>query len=177
MIVAIAVSKTERVPADRVTPRDPSRLPTACDFGPSWSPDGKYIAFSRMTSGNARRLRQAEVDGGGSGRQSTWPRRSGPQPRWSPDGRTVWLTSSTQKPGSSVFLVPPDGGTPRELIQTDLPALDYRVEWAMGQRPWSADGKTLLVSRATKTRQGRGSPGRDSETGEAEQITFPPRGL
>jgi Tol biopolymer transport system component len=92
--------------------------------------------------------------------------------RWSPDG-TLLAYVSTERPGTSIFLVPPDGGTPRELIATDLPALDYRVNLIMGGRPWSGDGKTLLIAKATGTAQ-VAIHGIDVATRRAEQITFPP---
>jgi serine/threonine protein kinase len=171
VVVAIQFREQSESPATSYTSR-PVTASTALDFSPSWSFDGNYIAFSRMTSGN-QDIYVTPVDGGnpvvrapGPGDQVT--------PRWSPDGGLLAYVS-TQKPGTPVFLIPPDGGTPRELIQTNLPALDYRVEWAMGQRPWSADGKTLLVSRATET--ARVAVHRVTmATREAEQITFPPAG-
>ena len=171
VVVAIQFRKRSEPPPTSYTSR-PVRASTELDFSPSWSYDGNYIAFSRMTSGNVD-VYVKPVDGG-----DPVVRASGPgdqiAPRWSPDGGLL-AYASTHKPGTPVFLIPPDGGTPRELIRTDLPALDYRVEWAMGQRPWSADGNTLLISRATETAQV--AVHRVSiATREAEQITFPPAG-
>jgi len=96
-------------------------------------------------------------------------------PRWSPDGKYLAYVS-TSEPGSFVFLVPPHGGSPRKLIATDMPALDIdMISQAMGDRPWSSDGRTLLVSRVTPS--GQLAIFRvDRDTGDAEQLTFPPVG-
>jgi len=140
---------------------------------PSWSPDGKYIAFSRMSLGSFDVLVQpidggdAVVRAGGPGDEIT--------PHWSPDQKYLAYLS-TSEPGSSVFLVPSWGGKPRKLIETDIPALDLdTLRSSMGDRPWSDDGNTLLVSRVT--RSGRLAVYRvDRASGQAEQMTFPPAG-
>ena len=61
----------------------------------------------------------------------------------------------------------------RELVETELPALDYRDSLVMGDRPWSGDGRTLLIAKATATSQ-VAIHRVDVATGEAKQITFPP---
>ena len=46
---------------------------------------------------------------------------------------------------------------------------------SMGDRPWSADGQTLLVSRVDES--GQTAIYRvDRDNGDAEQLTFPPPG-
>jgi serine/threonine protein kinase len=106
----------------------PVTATTAWDKNTTWSPDGAFIAFDRMKSGNID-IYVKPIDGGeevvrvsGPGDQST--------PRWSPDGKHLAYVSN--EPGSPVFLVPPDGGKPRELIRTNLPgamASNYLSHW------------------------------------------------
>jgi len=174
-LVAIAVLVANQL-RDRGDSRPPiydSRPITATaawDGNPSWSHDGKYISFTRAASGSGD-IYVKSVDGGEAVARAQGP---GDQDcaRWSPDGALLAYTS-TENPGTSIFLVPPDGGTPRELIETDLPALDYRDMLVMGDRPWSDDGKTLLIAKATATSQ-VAIHRVDIATGEAKQVTFPP---
>ncbi len=149
VVVAIQFRKRSEPPPTSYTSR-PVTASTACDYLTSWSYDGDYIAFSRITSGNVD-VYVKPVDGGDPVVRAPGP---GDQiaPRWSPDGGLLAYVS-TQKPGTSVFLIPPDGGTPRELIQT----------------------KTLLISTAAKTAQVAVHRVAIA-TREAEQITFPPVG-
>jgi Tol biopolymer transport system component len=143
----------------------------AWDQGMSVSPDGKFIAFDRMQSGNLD-IYIKPIDGGREVARITDPGDQG-APRWSPDGTLLAYVSND--PGSPVFLVPPDGGTPKELIKTDQPALVGNPQEVLGAQPWSADGKTLLVSRSVE-----GRPFAiyrvDRETREAEKLTDPPPG-
>jgi Tol biopolymer transport system component len=147
----------------------PITATTACDISPSWSHDGKYVSFSRGESGSVD-IYVKPIDGGEAVVRAQGP---GDQDsaRWSPDGALLAYVS-TEHAGTPIFLVPPDGGTPRKLIETDLPALDYRVAFVMGDRPWSGDGGTLLIAKATPTAQ-IAIHRVEIATGKAQQITFP----
>lgn len=119
---------------------DPMRLTSdaADDSEPSFSPDGTHIVFSRRGAG-------LYVVGafGGEPRlvvRTPWPR----TPRFSPDGR--WIAYWTGFPASaiaggvpgalgSIFIVPSDGGSPRE-ISTQLASARYPI--------WSPAGGHLL---------------------------------
>ena len=139
----------------------------------NWSPEGEFIAFARMTSGSHDLMVQpvsggeAVVRADGPGDETT--------PRWSPDGKYLAYVSSSE-PGSFIFLVPPHGGTPRRLIDTNINALDIdTLAQAMGDRPWSPDSKTLMVSRLSDS--GQLAVFRvDRDNGDVEQLTFPPLG-
>ena len=137
----------------------------------SWSPDGKFIAFDRMKSGNSD-VYIKPIDGGNAVARVSEPGDQG-SPRWSPDGRHLAYVSN--EPGSPVFLVPPDGGKPRELIRTNLPALSSAMNALMGDRPWSGDGKTLLVSTSTDGRQ-FAVHRVNRDTRESKKLTSPPAG-
>jgi TolB protein len=102
---------------------------------------------------------------GGAGDQSS--------PRWTPDGRYLAYVSQ-HKAGSPLFIVPADGGTPKELFETNIPTLEFGGV-PMGDRPWSGDGRTLLISMPTKSQQ-LAVHRVDRTTGNAEPITFPPPG-
>ena len=141
------------------------------DSGITWSPEGEFIAFARVSNGSYDVMVQpvaggtAEVRAGGTGDQLS--------PRWSPDGRYLAYLS-TSEPGTFLFLVPPHGGIPRKLIETGIDTLDVdTLLEAMGNRPWSTDSRTLLVSRADD--RGQFAIYRvDRDNGEAVQMSFPP---
>ena len=175
-LIVIAVTTTlqlrngGRAPTIHYVPR-PITATHAWDAHPRWSPDGKSIAFVRMASGHAD-IYVKPVDGGpavlrvgGPGDQDV--------PRWTPDGRYLAYVS-LHKPGSPLYVVPSDGGTPRELIVTNIPTLEFDGA-EMGDRPWSSDGETLLVSIRTDA-QRLAVHRVDRSSGRLEQITFPPPG-
>jgi Tol biopolymer transport system component len=151
-------------------------VPITADIGeessPNWSPEGEFIAFERVRRENIDVVVKPVAGG------PEHVRADGPgdevSPRWSPDGRYLaYITSS--EPGSPVFIVPPHGGTRRKLIETGIPAL-FVGQWAaMGDRPWSPDGRTLLVSRMTDRKQ-LAIFRVDRDDREAVQVSFPPTG-
>ena len=140
---------------------------------PNWSPEAEFLAFGRMTSGSVDIYVQP-VAGGEATLRVESPG-DDTAPRWSPDGKYLAYVSSAE-PGSFIFLVPPHGGRPRKLIATNIPPLDFTtLTRCMGDRPWSADGGSLLVSRTVRT--GQVAIHRvERDTGEGEQLTFPPAG-
>lgn len=128
---------------------DPVRLTNdpADESEPSFAPEGAHIVFSRRGAG-------LYVVGalGGEPRpivRTPWAR----TPRFSPDGR--WISYWTGFPASvvaggisgalgSIFIVPADGGSPREIL-THLPSARYPI--------WSPDGEHLLFLGEEDTNQ------------------------
>jgi Tol biopolymer transport system component len=139
----------------------------------NWSPEGEFIAYGLVRNGSADVMVQpvaggeAEARASGPGDETT--------PRWSPDGKYLAYLSTTDS-RTPVYLVPPHGGASRKLIDTDIATLDIEtVAGAMGDRPWSADSRTLLVTRITDS--GRPAIYRvDRDTEDAVQLSFPPPG-
>jgi Tol biopolymer transport system component/tRNA A-37 threonylcarbamoyl transferase component Bud32 len=91
------------------------------DVTPSWSPDGKQIAFVRAGPDGLRIHLLSTVDGSDR-KLSDFPHAGGP-PSWSPDGRWLAAARATKGtgpvpglPGSDgLYLVPVNGGEPRPL--------------------------------------------------------------
>ncbi len=89
-------------------------------FNPSWSPDGRRLAFDASLDG-ARRIWTAAPDGTQRMRVST-DRSEGAahlRPQWSPDGR--WIVFEHQEGSltttSDLQVVPSSGGTPVTLVR------------------------------------------------------------
>ena len=68
------------------------------DSSPRWSPDGKYLVFTRATEKDGKpespQLFMLSMAGGDAFPFTTLPKGAG-DPRWSPDGKTIAFTSTT----------------------------------------------------------------------------------
>jgi hypothetical protein len=96
---------------------------------PTWSPDGKFIAYSSNQSGNFDIWVQPL--GGGRAVQVTSNSANDWQPAWSPDGNNIAFRS--EREGGGIFLVPALGGREQKLSD-----FGYSPQW----RP---DGSSVLV--------------------------------
>ncbi len=108
---------------------------TGKNHSPSYSPDGKHIAFVSDRSGSPE-IWVADQDGGNQKKITDF---KGPwlgSIRWSPDGKT--LAFDARPSGhSGIFTMPSTGGTPSPLQQD---AFEER-------RPtWSSDGKAIYFN-------------------------------
>jgi Tol biopolymer transport system component/DNA-binding winged helix-turn-helix (wHTH) protein len=95
---------------------------------PTWSPDGRFIAYSSDRSGNFDIWVQPV--GGGSPVQVTHSPAHDWQPDWSPDGKSIIFRS--EREGGGLYQVPPLGGYERRVS-------------SFGYRPrWAPDGSRIL---------------------------------
>ena len=115
------------------------------EFDPSFSPDGKWIAFSARSPGNrGNHIFVQNVDGG-SRRQLTWGDNSDTSPAFSPDGSLlVFARSETYHPGGlasdwdageSLYLMKFKGSDLRRINTKRLHVIDPR---------FSPDGKQVI---------------------------------
>lgn len=127
----------------------PSPLVEDIDSPPTFSPDGKQIAYVRgYPDAQESALLIANVDGSGERRLSTlrFPQFSftfGPAPSWSPDGRRIACSVSLAN----------DQGEYQELYEVDLangqPKAITNRKWRRVYRmAWLTDGSGLMVSAA-----------------------------
>jgi len=100
---------------------------------PSWSPDGKWLAYASDESGNMD-IWKRPVEGGKAIQITNSPYNE-IQPAWSPDGRTIAFSSDLE--GGGIFLIPSEGGAPHAITDAD-------GHTVTGANPtWSPDGKTI----------------------------------
>lgn len=72
---------------------------------PSWSPDGRRIAYSRFGRGNGLYVMSAD----GTGLRRVYGGRSVSTPAWSPDGKKIAFVRSVQGFAASIYTIRLDG--------------------------------------------------------------------
>lgn len=101
-------------------------------MGPTWSPDGNFLAFSSDRSGNFDIWVQS-VNGGEAIRITSFDEHEW-QPDWSPDGN--WIVFRSERDGGGLYRVPaPFGGQVQQI-----------APFGYGPR-WSPDGSRILFLR------------------------------
>ena len=101
------------------------------EWHPSWSPDGKRIAFTstgrQNTAGGHWRIYVMDADGGNKRRLSNgavddW------DPSWSPDGKRIAFVSSRDGRGHEIYVMDADGKNQQRL--TDDLSRDTDPSWS-----------------------------------------------
>ena len=112
------------------------------DFYPTFSPDGKQIAFCSARSGDMSRVWVARADGS-EPRQLTGDMQGGQdEPSWSPDGRTLAFESDCGRPAPHL-----DHRRGRRK-----PSADHERGGGYFKPSWSRDGASMYFSKAGATR-------------------------
>jgi TolB protein len=114
------------------------------DNDPRWSPDGKYIAFTRGTACKANGCNLdiwlIRPDGTGA-RQLTRDGRSS-WPTWSPDGKKIAVSCDSPDGSRSDICVMSSNGTGRRNLTAGFPASAASAD----QPAWSPDGRTIMYA-------------------------------
>ena len=116
------------------------------DFSPSWSPDGKQIAFSSDRKGDDVNYEIYVMDADGNNQQKlTNNRVDDGGPSWSPDGE--WIVFQSNPDGKhenyEIYVMDNDGGNQQKL--TNNPHRDSAPEWFNSPFSVSSAGKKFTM--------------------------------
>jgi Tol biopolymer transport system component len=110
------------------------------DGEPVFSPDGRRIAFSRIThDAEIADVAIYVMNRDGTGLREVVPSTFGLEhPDWSPDGRWIAFNIAPEVPGGGVMAVRPDGSGLHVIRRNNS-------RWEVYKPTWSPDGRKLLV--------------------------------
>jgi Tol biopolymer transport system component len=113
----------------------------AKDEYPTWSPDGKRIAFGSTRDSHSEIYENAEVyimnaDGSNQTRLTDHPA-ADVMPRWSPDGKKIAFQTTRHGEPMEIYVMNADGSNQTNL--TNNPAVDMMPSW-------SPDGKKIAFA-------------------------------
>jgi tricorn protease-like protein/C-terminal processing protease CtpA/Prc len=138
------------LPAEKGSPRNLTRTSGCAERDPSWSPDGKWIAYFCDETGEYE-LYLAQSDGEGEKHQITKGGNGGPpdvfrfNPTWSPDSKRITFTD---KAGGLYITTLGELDDKGEFAKAETKPVDTDP-WSNQMRVnWSNDGKWLTYSRS-----------------------------
>jgi Tol biopolymer transport system component len=122
------------LPADG---RGEPRLLIRNAFTPSWSPDGKKLAFSVERPRGQWAVHDANSDGSHDV-PLTDPNRMGGSPAWSPDGKLIAFAEFVGQARQQIFVMDSDGSHARQVTKNP--------NWSCEHPSWSPDGTRIAFS-------------------------------
>ena len=141
------------------------------EMEPSFSPDGKQIAFSwNGPGGDNYDIYVKSLDAGAPLRLTNHPGEDH-FPSWSPDGRHIAFIRSTENE-DAIVLVPASGG-PERMLQSVIPP-DFRL--SSHCLSWSPDGKSIAFADRASPLAPASIYLLSVESLERRRLTWPPAG-
>ena len=114
------------------------------DESPSWSPDGKRIAFSADRKGDFTNYEIYVMDADGKNQQKlTENRGDDVSPSWSPDGKQITFSSYRDNNQGEIYVMDTDGDNQQNL--TNNPHNDGNPEWLSSPFSVSPAGKKFTI--------------------------------
>jgi Tol biopolymer transport system component len=111
-------------------PSVPAILSTWDEDSPTFSPDGRLVAFSSNRSGSYE-IWVSESSGAAPRQITRFDRSLAGSPSWSPDGRVIAFDHRDQRP-ADIYVIDASGGMPRRV--TDHPGEDILPRWSRNGR-------------------------------------------
>lgn len=135
---AFAQTQPSRNPEIWVMDADGSNPKKLTDHGldPTWSPDGRQIAFASRHDGIFQIY--AMNSDGSNVRRLTKGKSEDSNPAWAPDGGSIVYISATGDDRRGLFLMGPDGSEPHGLAHSKHQDFCFPS--------WSPDGRTIIFS-------------------------------
>ena len=125
------------VPAEKGDPRNLTNTPGVMERDPSWSPDGKWIAYLSEESGEYA-LHIKDQKGTGETKKIALDKSFYQGPTWSPDSKKIALTDKR----TNLWYVEIDKGTPVKVDKNPDGLLQDVMEPA-----WSPDSKWIAYTK------------------------------
>lgn len=108
---------------------------TGSDYHPSWSPDGKKLAY--VCQNGSQQICTTNIDGSGR-TQLTHEVLDNDMPSWSPDGTKIVYQKTAGGNGVDIYVMNADGSNKTALANTSAHEQEPR---------WSPDGSKIVYSR------------------------------
>lgn len=153
-----AVGRVWTAPAEGGEPRRLTSGDGPFEFSPSWSPDGRWIAYTTWEGGTGGHVWKAAADGSGSPVQLTSSPSEYVHPVWSPDGTEIVVTRSS-------------GAASRARSATQNP---YWELWRVAASG-SGESRILTLPRGTEGLLGNRRQIVRASFGPSGRIYFPSR--